>query len=149
MGGLRLRRALLQDDADLRSFLINAVTRMAQVSMGVRGNYLHVYDFRVKPGTGDEFIKLFDMFDSSEAKPMHKSKAQVKDGILCRDVEGPDHFYLPGEWSEIQEHARIRKQFAEIIKPEFIRLIEGNGFIPKYAQIVSSAHQHILDQTAR
>lgn len=122
---------------------------MALVSMGLKDNYVHVYDFRVKPGTGDEFITLFDTFDYSDANPMHKSKAQVKDGILCRDVDDPDHFYLLGEWSDIQEHARIRKQMAEIIKPEFVRLIEGKGFVPKYAQIVSSTPQHILDQGAR
>lgn len=121
---------------------------MALVSMGLKGNYVHVYDFRVKPGTGDEFIELFDTFDYSDANPMHKSKAQVKDGILCRDVADPDHFYLLGEWSDIQEHARILKQFAGLA-PEFARLIEGNGFVPTYAQIVSSTPQHILDQAAR
>jgi hypothetical protein len=122
---------------------------MALVSMGKKGNYVHVYDFRVKPGRGDEFIKLFDTFDYSDANPMHKSKAQVKDGILCRDVEDPDHFYLLGEWADIQEHARIRRQLAEIIKPEFVKYIEGKGFVPKYAQIVSSTPQHILDGAAR
>lgn len=122
---------------------------MALVSMGKKGNYVHVYDFRVKPGTGDEFIKLFDTFDYSDANPMHKSKAQVKDGILCRDVEDPDHFYLLGEWADIQEHARIRRQLAEMIKPEFVKYIEGKGFVPKYAQIVSSTPQHILDGAAR
>ena len=119
---------------------------MALVSMGLKDNYVHVYDFRVKPGTGDEFITLFDTFDYSDANPMHRSTAQVKDGILCRDVDDPDHFYLLGEWADIQEHARIRKQLAEVIKPEFARLIEGGGFVPRYAEIVSSTPQHILDQ---
>src|SRR5258706_8434878 len=34
----------------------------------------------VKPGTGEQFIKLFDEFDYSDVNPMHKSPAQVKDG---------------------------------------------------------------------
>jgi hypothetical protein len=121
---------------------------MAQMPMGSKGNYVHVYDFRVKAGAGDEFIRLFDAFDYSEANPMHQSKAQVKDGILCRDVNDPDHFYLLGEWADIEEHARIRRQLADVIKPEFGRLIEGTGFIPTYARIVSSTPQHILDQGA-
>jgi hypothetical protein len=119
---------------------------MALAPMGNKGNYVHVYDFRVKPGTGDEFITLFDAFDYSDANPMHKSKAQVKDGILCRDVDDPDHFYLLGEWADIQEHARIRKQMADIVKPEFVKLIEGRGFVPRYGQIVSSTPQHVLDR---
>jgi len=60
----------------------------------------------VKPGTGDEFIKLFDTFDYSDENPMHKSSAQVKDGVLCRDVRDPDHFHLLGEWADIDVHAK-------------------------------------------
>src|SRR5262245_54484636 len=118
---------------------------MAQTPMGSTGNFVHVYDFHVKAGTGDDFIKLFDAFDYSDGNPMHQSRAQVKDGILCRDVNDPDHFYLLGEWADIEEHARIRRQLAEVIKPEFARLIEGKGFVPTYARIVSSTPQHILD----
>ena len=29
---------------------------MALVPLATRGTYFHVYDFRVKPGCGDEFI---------------------------------------------------------------------------------------------
>ncbi len=122
---------------------------MALVPMGAQGNFVHVYDFRVKPGTGDEFIRLFNEFDYSDANPMHKSPAQVKDGILCRDVEDPDHFYLIGEWSDIRVHAEIRRVLAETLKPEFIRLIEDGKFVPAYAEIVSSTPQHLLDAAAR
>lgn len=118
---------------------------MALVPMGNKGNFVHIYDFRVKPGTGDRFIELFDTFDYSDANPMHKSPAQAKDGILCRDVTDPDHFYLLGEWKDIDVHAKIRKILAEELKPEFVGLIEGKGFVPKYAEIVSSTPQHILD----
>ena len=65
---------------------------MALEPLAKRGNYFHIYDFRVKPGRGDEFIRLFDAFDYSDENPMHKSSAQVKDGVLCRDVDDPDHF---------------------------------------------------------
>ena len=117
---------------------------MALEPLAQRGNFFHIYDFRVKPGMGEEFIKLFDEFDYSDANPMHKSSAQVKDGVLCRDVNDPDHFYLVGEWSDIEVHARIRKMLVEL-RPTFVSLIEGGKFVPTYAEIVSSTPQHILD----
>jgi quinol monooxygenase YgiN len=122
---------------------------MALVPLASKGNFVHVYDFRVKPGTGDEFIRLFDEFDYSDANPMHKSSAQVKDGVLCRDVQDPDHFYLLGEWADIKVHAEIRKTLAETLKPEFVKLIEGGKFVPIYAEIVSSTPQHVLEKAAR
>jgi quinol monooxygenase YgiN len=121
---------------------------MGLVSLAKAGNYMHIYDFRVKPGTGEQFIKLFDEFDYSDANPMHKSKAQVKDGVLCRDVNDPDHFYLLGEWADIEVHAKIRKILAEDLKPEFVKLIEGKGFIPTYAEVVSSTPQALLDKAS-
>jgi hypothetical protein len=36
---------------------------MALVPLATKGNYFHIYDFRVKPGQGDEFVELFDKFD--------------------------------------------------------------------------------------
>lgn len=119
---------------------------MALVPMGNKGNFVHVYDFRVKPGTGEDFIRLFDTFDYSDANPMHKSPAQAKDGILCRDVEDADHFYLLGEWKDIEEHRAILKQLVAL-EPEFVPLVEG-AFKPKYAEIVSSTPQHVLDRAA-
>jgi len=122
---------------------------MALEPLATKGNYFHVYDFRVKPGTGEEFIELFDSFDYSDANPMHKSAAQVKDGVLCRDVSDPDHFYLVGEWSDIEVHARIRRILAEELKPAFVGLIEGGQFVPVYAEIVSSTPQHLLDEASK
>jgi hypothetical protein len=121
---------------------------MALQPLATKGHYFHIYDFRVKPGRGDEFIALFDAFDYSDANPMHKSPAQVKDGVLCRDVGDPDHFYLVGEWRDIKIHAEIRKILAEELKPAFVGLIEGGGFVPTYAEIVSSTPQHLLDKAA-
>lgn len=117
---------------------------MALEPLAKSGNFFHIYDFRVKPGKGQEFIKLFDTFDYSDENPMHKSPAQVKDGVLCRDVNDPDHFYLVGEWSDIRVHAEIRKLLVEM-RPAFVSLIEGGKFVPTYAEIVSSTPQHILD----
>ncbi len=119
---------------------------MAVVRLASKGNYFHIYDFRVKAGRGDEFIRLFDEFDYSDVNPMHKSPAQVKDGVLCRDVNDPDHFYLVGEWADIEVHAKIRKILAEELKPAFVGLIEGGKFVPNYAEIVSSTPQHLLDK---
>ena len=67
---------------------------MALVPLATMGNYLHIYDFRVLPGREQEFIELFNEFDYSEGNPMHKSSAQVKDGVLCRDTEDPSRFFL-------------------------------------------------------
>ena len=121
---------------------------MALVPLASKGNFFHIYEFRVKPGCEEEFIRLFDEFDYSDGNPMHKSSAQVKDGVLCRDVEDPSRFFLLGEWADIVEHARIRKILAEEIKPAFIQHIEGGGksFVPRYAEVVSSTPQHILDK---
>src|SRR6202166_3806085 len=118
---------------------------MALVPLAKQGNYFHIYDFRVKPGRGDEFIRLFDEFDYSDANPMHKSSAQGKDGVLCRDVGDPDLFSPLGEWAAIEVHAKIRKILAEELKPAFVDLIEGGKFVPTYAEIVSSTPQHLLD----
>jgi len=122
---------------------------MAMVALGTKGNFVHVYDFRVKKGRGDEFITAFDTFDYSDVNPFHKSSAQVKDGILCQDVGDPDHFYLLGEWASVQAHRDILKVLAQTVKPEFVQLIEGGTFAPTYAKIVSSTPQEILDQAAR
>ena len=121
---------------------------MAQEPLATKGNFLHIYDFRVSKGKEDEFIRLVEEFDYSDGNPMHKSQAQVRDGVLCRDTEDPQRFFLIAEWSDIEEHARIRGILANQIKPEFIRLIEGGKFIPKYVEVVSSTPDEILRKAA-
>jgi quinol monooxygenase YgiN len=118
---------------------------MALEALAKKGNFFHVYDFRVKPGTGDEFIRLFNEFDYSDENPMHKSAAQVKDGVLCRDVDDADHFYLIGEWRDIEVHRRIREQMVAMA-PEFVKLLESPPFVPVYAEIVTETPQDILDK---
>jgi len=122
---------------------------MALVPLATKGNYFHVYDFRVKPGTGDRFIELFNEFDYGGNNPFHRSDKQVKDGVLCRDAGDPDHFYLIGEWSDIEEHRRIRERVAREIRPEFVGLIEDGRFVPTYAEIVSMTPQKVLDEAQR
>jgi len=122
---------------------------MAQEPLAKSGNYLHIYDFRVVPGREDEFIQLFEDFDYSDGNPMHKSAAQVKDGVLCRDTDDPSRFFLIAEWADIEEHARIRKILANEIKPAFIKLIEGGKFVPKYVKVVSSTPEEVLKRAAR
>jgi hypothetical protein len=118
---------------------------MAQEPLARKGNFLHIYDFIVEKGREDEFIRLFEEFDYSDGNPMHKSSAQVKDGVLCRDTENPQRFFLIAEWADIVEHARIRKILAEEIKPAFVGLIEGRKFVPKYVEVVSSTPEEILN----
>ena len=121
---------------------------MALIALAEQGHFFHIYDFRVKPGMADEFVRLFDEFDYSDANPMHKSPAQVKDGVLCQDVADPLHFWLIGEWRDIEIHAKIRKVLADELKPAFVGCIEGGKFVPAYAKIVSSTPQHLLDKAA-
>lgn len=118
---------------------------MAQEPLARKGNFLHIYDFRIKPGTEEEFIREFEEFDYSDGNPMHKSSAQVKDGVLCRDVEDPLRFYLIAEWASIEEHARILPILKDM-KPSFIRHIEGGPaqFKPRYVEVVSSTPDEIL-----
>ncbi len=121
---------------------------MAQEPLATKGNYLHIYDFKIHPGVEAEFIKEFEEFDYSDGNPMHKSSAQVKDGVLLRDTLDPLRFYLIAEWSDIEEHGRIRKILAEEIKPSFIRHIVGGSFVPRYAEVVSSTPEEILNKAA-
>lgn len=118
---------------------------MAMEPLAKKGNFFHVYDFRVTPGSGDRFIDLFNAFDYSDENPMHKSPAQVKDGVLCRDVDDEDHFYLIGEWRDIEIHRQIRQQMVGMA-PEFVKLVEGGRFVPIYAEIVTETPQDILDK---
>jgi len=132
----------------LRVEAVQGEGAMAQEPLATKGNFLHIYDFRVKEGQEAEFIRLFEEFDYSDGNPMHKSAAQVKDGVLCRDTEDPQRFFLIAEWADIEEHARIRRILANEIKPEFIRLIEGGKFVPKYVEVVSSTPDEILNKAA-
>jgi hypothetical protein len=121
---------------------------MAQEPLATKGNFLHIYDFRVEAGHEEEFIRLFEDFDYSDGNPMHKSAAQVKDGVLCRHTEDPQRFFLIAEWANIEEHAKIRKILANEIKPSFISLIEGRSFVPYYVEVVSSTPDEILNRAA-
>ena len=38
---------------------------MARIPLATKGNYSHVYDFRAKPGRGDEFVELFNKASAS------------------------------------------------------------------------------------
>ncbi|MGH8701360.1 MAG: hypothetical protein ACREVR_09370 [Burkholderiales bacterium] len=118
---------------------------MALVPIAKQGNFLHIYDFRVDPEHVEDFIRLFNEFDYSEANPMHKSPAQMKDGVLVQDVTDPARLWLIGEWSDIDVHARIRKTLVEM-KPEFIKHIVGGKFVPAYGKVVSATPQEILDR---
>ena len=120
---------------------------MAQEPIATSGNYLHIYDFRVEPGHEEEFIRLFEDFDYSDGNPMHKSPAQVSDGVLCRHTEDPGRFFLIAEWSDIEEHAKIRKILAEELRPEFVKYIVGKTFVPFYVKVVSSTPQEILNRS--
>lgn len=120
---------------------------MTQEPLASKGNFFHIYDFRVKPGTGPEFLEKFEEFDYSDGNPMHKSAAQVKDGVMLQDVDDADHFYLIAEWASVEEHRRILKE-VQAMAPEFVQFIEDldkGAFVPKYAEVVSSTPQHILD----
>ena len=120
---------------------------MAMEPLASQGNFIHVYDFRVKAGAGARFIESFNAADYSDFNPMHKSHAHVKDGVLCRDTEDPDRFYLIGEWSDIEVYRAVRKTIKRT-GPSFVDLIEGGIFEPRRGEVVSSTPQEILDKAA-
>jgi len=72
----------------------------------------------------------------SGKNPMHESSAQVTDGVLCRDENDPEHFYLIAEWKDKAEHRALRERIMQDIRPEFMRLVEGD-FVPTYADVVA------------
>ena len=120
---------------------------MAQEPLGKKGNFFHIYSFWVKPGMGPEFVKKFEEFDYSDTNPMHKSPHQVKDGVMLKDVDDPDHFWLIAEWADVDEHRRILVELKKL-HPEFVSYIKDvdkGAFTPKYGEIVSSTPQEILD----
>ena len=122
---------------------------MAMEPMAKKGNYFHVYDFRVKPGTAQRFIELFEAFDYGPDNPFHKTSAQVKDGVIAQDTTDPDHLYLIGECADIEVHAGlVKQQMASKEKPAFMDFIVPGTFKPVYAKIVMSTPQHILDKAA-
>jgi quinol monooxygenase YgiN len=112
---------------------------MALEPLAQKGNVLHIYEFRVKKESADEFMKLFEEFDYSPENPMHKSEAQAKDGVLCRDPQDPERFFLIGEWKSIEAHQRVLKDVAAM-RPKFVSLIEGGAaaFKPLYVDVVLS-----------
>src|SRR3954454_24978979 len=110
---------------------------MAAQPLAQIGNFLHVYDFRVRTGSGDEFIRAFEAFDHSGKNPMHQSPSQVTDGVLCRDDGDPDHFYLIAEWSDKGAHRALLAQIKAGPRPAFLDLIEGDDFVPIYADVVA------------
>jgi hypothetical protein len=81
---------------------------MAQEPLANSGNYLHTYDFQVVPGHVDEFIRMFEDFDYSDGKWIHKSSAQVKDGVLCCSTDDRSRLFLIAEWADTEGHARNR-----------------------------------------
>ncbi|WP_160122016.1 putative quinol monooxygenase [Rhodovarius lipocyclicus] len=120
---------------------------MAQEPLAQRGNILHIYDFHVKDGFQEEFIRLFEAFDYGDDNPMHKSPAQRKDGVLCQDATDKTRFFLIAEWASIEEHAAILPVL-KAMKPEFIQYIEGGpaAFKPRYVNVVSSTPEEILNK---
>lgn len=119
---------------------------MALTALADKGNILHIYDFRIKDGMVDEFIRQFEEFDYSPDNPMHKSSAQVRDGVLCRDVDDPNRLFLIGEWTSIEEHKKILKIIAEEMRPGYVMLVEGGpaSMKPIYAEVVLSTPLEIL-----
>jgi hypothetical protein len=63
-------------------------------------------------------------------------------------VKDVHRFWLIAEWSDIEEHARIRKKVVDM-RPTFVALVEGGTFIPDYARVVSSTPQDVLDKASR
>ncbi len=50
---------------------------MAQEPLATKGNFLHIYDFRVEAGREEEFVRLFEEFES-ENKNIQKSQIESR-----------------------------------------------------------------------
>lgn len=120
---------------------------MALEPLATKGHVLHIYEFRVKKESAEEFMKLFEEFDYSPENPMHKSEAQLKDGVLCRDPQDPERFFLIGEWKSAEAHQRVLKEVAAL-RPKFVSLVEGGpaAFKPLYVDVVLSTPQEYLNR---
>ena len=75
---------------------------MALVPLATKGNYFHVYDFRVKPGRGDDFQHLVDPYDpkvwvpvvgyrkyEGTPPPPQRQDSRRARGILVRRIVPP------------------------------------------------------------
>jgi len=123
---------------------------MPLTALADEGNVLHVYDFRVKPGCGDEFIEAFNEYDYSDDNLMHASLAQIKDGVLCRDAADPDRFFLIGEWRSVDEHRAVLAEQMKRPRPRFFDFLEGGRWQPPvYAMVVSSTPAEYLAKFKR
>jgi len=74
---------------------------MTQAPLANKGNYLHIYDFRVagRPRKTSS-SGCSRSFDYSDGNPMHKSSAQVEGtACFCRDRRRSAAFFLIAEWS--------------------------------------------------
>ena len=113
---------------------------MENPPLAKKGNFVHIYNFHVKPGMGSEFIRLFTEFDQSGTNPFHHSDGQVTDGVLCQDDSDPDHFYLLAEWRDKAAHRSIREaMMKDPNKPAFMDLIldlDKGSYVPTYADVV-------------
>jgi quinol monooxygenase YgiN len=118
-------------------------------ALASEGHVIFIFEFRSKPGQGDDLIVAFREYDYSDDNTMHKEPAQVKDGVLCRDPADPDHFYLIGEWKSAQAHkealARSRAAMAKS-KPRFLSFIDGGLSQPTYTNVVMSTPAEYLSQ---
>ena len=94
---------------------------MPLLSLAEEGNFIQVYDFKVKPGKGDEIIALFNEFDYSDDNLMHRSSTGVEDGL---DVADPDRFYLIGEWRSVEGRRRSAEGNLGALSPKFFDLLE-------------------------
>lgn len=120
---------------------------MPLVALAELGSVIHVYDFKVKPGLGDEFIEAFNEFDYSDDNIMHQSPAQVKDGVLCRDTVDPDRFYLIGEWRSVDAHRAILQEIGQRCRPRFFDMMpDGKWLPPNYGTVVSSTPAEYLEK---
>ena len=117
-------------------------------SLATEGNVIFIFELRSKPGRGDELIAAIRKFDFTDDNPMNNDPANLKDGVLCRDPEDPDHFFMIGEWKSATAHREALVRALAQGTPPFFELMDG-GFSPsKYLDVVMSAPPGYLTKTA-
>ena len=121
------------------AFARDYLAELRRCSDGDHDVFMFCYDFRVRPGSGDEFAREFDAWDQSELNWFHEDPDQVQEGVLYRDDVDPDHFLLIGIWNGRESHRRARARLEQDTPAWLTAYLEdgSRSFRPSYFSIAA------------
>jgi hypothetical protein len=99
--------------------------------------FMFCFDFRVKPGSGEEFSEVFDRWDHGRDNWFHRDSHQVQEGVLYRDDLDSDHFRLIGIWDSREAHRAAYDRFVREAPPWVDKYLDGgiDAFVPRYFSV--------------